>query len=286
VVISPGRDAAPKEGYRVTQGTGFAVICCRPDPADPADPAATELAQDRAGRPAAPGGVLGDGAGSGRRDDDRATRTALSEVIQACAGSPLHWVGRRPGKEIDPLLSGEPHSRLLVVGDDADLAAVVLRLLRKEQLRRIELAYLSPRRRTPVTDLWDLPRGSAAVALARSGEVDLVPLVRDDVGGVLVGAGYLGPVNGTVYVDEHRVLRGAAKMIKVEPDRDKGLAVTIGRRRVVGVGRRPKTTLGRAVQIGTFPTTVVRDGIPYPRPMDRWTFYKHTEPLRLVRGLV
>jgi len=251
----------------VTQATGFAVICCRPDPADPAPSGA----QDRDGRAAA---------------DDRASRGALSEVLDGCAGRPLHWVGRRPGKEIDPLLTGEPHTRVLVVGDDADLAAVVLRLLRTERLGLIELAYASPRRRTPVTDLWDLPRGTAAVTLARSGEVDLVPLVRDDVGGVLVGAGYLGPVVGTVYVDEHRVLRGAAKMIKVEPDRDKGLAVTISRRRFVGVGRRPRTTLGRAVQIGTAPTTVVRDGIPYPRPMDRWTFYKHTEPLRLVRGLV
>jgi hypothetical protein len=40
------------------------------------------------------------------------------------------------------------------------------------------------------------------------------------------------------------------------------------------------------VQIGTVATTVVRDGIPYDRPMDRWTFYKHTEPLRLVRGVI
>ena len=264
----------------MTQATGFAVICCRPDPAIPE---ATGPAENRAARPAGGAGAVGKPA---RRDDDRASRTALYEVLDACAGSPLHWVGRRPGKEIDPLLTGEPHTRVLVVGDDADLAAVVLRLLRTERLGLIELAYASPRRRTPVTDLWDLPRGTAAVTLARSGEVDLVPLVRDDVGGVLVGAGYLGPVAGTVYVDEHRVLRGAAKMIKVEPDRDKGLAVTISRRRFVGVGRRPRTTLGRAVQIGTAPTTVVRDGIPYPRPMDRWTFYKHTEPLRLVRGLV
>jgi len=29
---------------------------------------------------------------------------------------------------------------------------------------------------------------------------------------------------------------------------------------------------------------VLRDGIAYDRPMDRWTFYKHTEPLRLLRG--
>ena len=42
------------------------------------------------------------------------------------SGAPVHRVGPRPGKLIDPLLVG----RILVVGDDADLAAVGLRLLR------------------------------------------------------------------------------------------------------------------------------------------------------------
>ena len=74
--------------------------------------------------------------------------------------------------------------------------------------------------------------------------------------------------------------------MQVEPDREKGLSVTVYRRRFAGIGRRPRTTLGRAVQTGSTPTNVVRDGIPYDRPMDRWTFYKHTEPLRLVRGVL
>lgn len=207
---------------------------------------------------------------------------AIRAILAAADRQERHYVGRRPGKSIDGLLTG----RLLVVGDDADLAAVVLRLLRKNLLGSVEIAYAAPARRTPVTDLWDLPTGVPAVKMAGSGEVDLVPLVRDDVGGLIVGVGYLGPVNGTVYVDEHRVLRGAAHRLRVEPDREKGLAVTVTRRRFAGIGRRRKTTLGRAVQIGTMPTTVVRDGIPYGRPMDRWTFYKHTEPLRLVRGVL
>ena len=204
----------------------------------------------------------------------------MVRMLARCLPEPVHFVGRRPGKAVDPLLTG----RVLVIGDDADLAAVAQRLLRKDLLGAVEIAYAAARR-SPATDLWTLPVGDRAVDLARGGEVDLVPLVRDDVGGVLVAAGYVGPLNGTVYVDEHRVLRGAAQRLRVEPDRDKGLAVTVTRRRVMGIGRRPVTTLGRAVQIGTMPTTVVRDGIPYPRPMDKWTFYKHTEPLRLVRGL-
>ena len=68
------------------------------------------------------------------------------------------------------------------------------------------------------------------------------------------------------------------------PHPDKGLAVTVAAHRVAGIlGPRPRTTLGRAVQIGMAPTTVRLDGREHPRPMDRWTFYRHTEPLRLVR---
>jgi hypothetical protein len=226
--------------------------------------------------------------------DQPKVTAAFDQIRQALRESPggsssgggptVNYVGRRPGKAIDGLLSG----RVLVLGDDADLAAVALRLLRRDLLGEVELAYAAPRR-TPFTQLWDLPTGPGAVPLARQGEADLVPLVRDDVGGVLVGAGYLGPLRGTVYVDENRVLRGAAYRLRVRPDRDKGLAVTVEPRRLSsGLGvfaRRPKTTLGRAVQIGTIPTAVVRDGIPYARPMDRWTFYKHTESLRLIRGL-
>ncbi|MEP6561516.1 MAG: hypothetical protein ABJD68_10660, partial [Nakamurella sp.] len=44
-------------------------------------------------------------------------------------------VGRRQGKAIDGLLTG----RVLVVGDDADLAAIVLRLLRKDLLGTVEV---------------------------------------------------------------------------------------------------------------------------------------------------
>ncbi len=231
-------------------------------------------------RPAAGSGSSDAGNADADVPDQPKVAAAIERMVAACAPDQVHFVGRRPAKPIDPLLTG----RVLVIGDDPDLAAVVRRLLRKDLLGSVEVAYAAPRR-TPATDLWSLPVGERAVALARTGEVDLVPLVRDDVGGVLLAAGYLGPLNGTVYVDEHRVLRGAAQRLRVEPDREKGLAVTVTRRRVMGVGRRPRTTLGRAVQIGTAPTTVVSDGIPYPRSMDRWTFYKHTEPLRLVRGL-
>lgn len=210
---------------------------------------------------------------------------ALSEVAGTAArlsGIVTDYVGPRPGKEIDPLLEVD---RVVVVGDDADLAAVVLRLLRRELLGPVVVGYAtgSP---TAVTDLYSLPTGPPALRTALLGDPDLVSLVRNDVGGVLVGRAVLAPVNGTVYVDAGRVLQGPAASLVVQPDSARGLEVTVLPRRLLGLGRRPRVTRGRAVQIGTTPTTVTSDGVPYPRQMDRWTFYKHTEPLRLARGLV
>lgn len=245
----------------------FTVLCCRaPGSAD--GPAA---AKSSAARPpaAGPPGPQTDGA-----DDVR-------EILLACGGRSIHYVGRRPGKAVDPLLAG----RILVVGDDADLAAVVLRLLRRELLGAVEVAYATPSE-TPVTGIWSMPIGPEAVTAADRAEVDLVPLVRSDAGGVLVGAARLTPVSGTVYVDDERVLSGTARMVQVEPDRDKGLAVTVVRRRILGFGRRPVTKLGRAVEFGLGPgTDIVIDGVRHPRAAHRWVFYKHTQPLRLVRGV-
>jgi hypothetical protein len=231
------------------------------------------------------------GSTDGGEAGDRASRTApndgdgadVRDILLACRGRRIQFVGPRPGKAIDPLLAG----RILVIGDDGDLAAVVLRLLRRDLLGAVEVAYAAPAE-TAVTAIWSLPTGPEAVRAAVRAEVDLVPLVRNDAGGVLVGAAQLSPVTGTVYVDSQRVLSGSAQVVQVEPDRTEGVAVTVVRRRVLGFGRRPVTTFGRAVEFGlsgAAPTAIVSDGVRHPRAVKRWVFYKHTEPLRLVRGV-
>jgi len=211
--------------------------------------------------------------------DDSPPDASFARILEICPAG-AHPVGPRPGKQIDPLLTG----RVLVVGNDADLAAVTLRLLRKDLLGSVELAYATTGA-SPVTRLHRLPTGPAAVGLALDGHTDEVALVRDDVGGVLLALGELGPITGgTIYVDERNVLRGPAERILVRPDPARGLAVTVARRRTLGLlGPRPRTALGRAVQMGMDPTTVQLDGREYPRTMDRWTFYRHTADLRLVR---
>jgi hypothetical protein len=206
-------------------------------------------------------------------------------IPAALAGLPAHPLPERPGREdLAGLLDPAPQ-RLVVAGDDADLAAVVLRLLRRELLGAVAVAYLPADPRSGVAAVWGLPTDpDAAAELALRGEPDPVPLVRDDAGGVLLGRGELSPLRGTVYCDDHLVLRGQAKRLEAEPSAPDGVAVRLAR--VGTLGLRSAAGAGRAVSIGCLSAGVRLDGVLHPRPVTRWTWYRHTEPWRLVRGVV
>jgi hypothetical protein len=183
--------------------------------------------------------------------------------------------------EIDPLL--DDAAGLVVAGDDAAAAAVLVRLLRRERLD-LPLALLLPPA-SPAAAAWGLPTDPAAgVALAQDGIARPVPLVRDDRGGVVLGRHEVGAFHGSVYCDEHQVIHGDAAGLVVRPDPAAGVAVSVtGPRRLAGL--RPghvATRAGRAVQIGCHPATVVRDGIPDDRPMQRRSWYRHVTDWRLV----
>jgi hypothetical protein len=195
-------------------------------------------------------------------------------VVGARPGVARVAVPARPAKaDLDPVLADDPE-RVIVAGTDADLAAVVLRLLRAERLD-IAVGFV-PHRRTRASRLWGLPADPLELAL--HGEPSAFPLVRDDSGGVLVGRGSLGPVNGEAYCDDQLALRGRAKRIEVMPDPAGGVTG-----RVVRFGRRTREFHGRAFQTGCHPTTVIHDGITHPRPVPRWTWYRHPVDLRAVR---
>ena len=212
-------------------------------------------------------------------------------VVLACGSA--RWPGAgsatavpaRPGRdELGRVLSGLDGRRLVVCGTDADLAAVVLRLLRTDLLAAVPVGYVPTSASSAVARLWSLPVVPAAAAeLALHGEADRVPLIRDDAGGVLVGHGVVRPVQGVVYCDNDRVLRGRAARLEVTPDPQHGLVVRVVRRRLLG--RRVRHAAGRAVQLGCTPTAVYRDGVP-DRTTDRWTWYRHTEDWRLIRGVL
>ncbi|MBC3194672.1 hypothetical protein H7X46_26840 [Pseudonocardia sp. C8] len=177
-------------------------------------------------------------------------------------------VGPRPGKDaVDPLLGGT--RRLIVHGEDADLAAVLVRLLRRDALAT-EVGYLPVSRRSAAAANWGLPRSfTAAADLARTGTARPQPLLRDDNGGVLAGRGVVPDLHGEAYCDATRVFRGRVPRLVVDAGPD-GLRVRGGR----GV----RAARGRAVQIGTTGATPVRDGEPFPREITRWAWYRHTEP--------
>lgn len=186
-------------------------------------------------------------------------------------------VPSRPGKRDvdDVLLDAE---RVVVVGDDADLAAVVLRLLRRERLGAVDVGFVPPRG-SAVAALRGLPTEPAeALRLAQSGSATPVPLVRDDAGGVLVGLGVLDAANGVGYCDDDVALRGTARRVEVRPH-DAGVEVRVVRGRL----RRSTSVLhGRAFQYGGSPVRPVLDGVLRERPIARWTWYRHTEDLRII----
>ena len=198
--------------------------------------------------------------------------------LASASRSGAHEIPATPSKnDVDPLLKADDVDRVVVHGTDADLAAVVLRLMRTERVDDIMVGFVPvDRRQSHVAQVWDLPVDG--VELALTGSDRALPLVRDDNGGVLVGLGVVAPATGTVYCDDAVALRGDAPRIEVTPG-PVGVAVKVVRGRL----RRPATFEGRAVQFGVDETLAVRDGVEYPRPVTRWTWYRHTEDLRAIR---
>ncbi|HEU5472986.1 MAG TPA: hypothetical protein VFV67_20260 [Actinophytocola sp.] len=202
----------------------------------------------------------------------------MDALVLACGPVPSRpgWVAvpERPGRaDLDPLLAAGP-DRVVVAGTDADLAAVVLRLLRAERLD-LPVGYV-PAVRSVAASVWRLPADALGFALA--GPPARLPLIRDDSGGVLVGLGRIGPVDGEAYCDDQLALRGRAARIEARPDPAGGVCGRV----VPGGLRRAREFRGRALQVGCHPAAVVSDGVPHDRPVRRFTWYRHTEDLRAI----
>jgi hypothetical protein len=203
------------------------------------------------------------------------------QKLVSSTGSESHEIPATPSKhDLDPLLKADPIERLVVHGTDADLGAVVVRLLRSVRVMTVPIAYVPvDRKQSAVARAWGLP--AQAVEIALTAGVRPVPLVRDDAGGVLLGLGVMPNVSGTVYCDDEIALRGVAARIEVRPEPTKGLLVQVVRKGLLR--ERSQVLLGRAIQFGIAPSVPVRDGLEYPRPMERWTWYRHTEDLQAIR---
>jgi hypothetical protein len=134
---------------------------------------------------------------------------------------------------------------------------------------------------------WDPGGDKGSVALARdlgigTGEVRDLSLVRDDHGGVLLHHGRVEAAgNGRrslsrrlglqAHHDDIKVADGEITRIDVRPDWQAvdTIAVTVMTQPL----RPTRQTSGRALQVASDPARVLRDGVPYARPVERWTWY-------------
>jgi hypothetical protein len=163
---------------------------------------------------------------------------------------------------------------LRVRGPVSGLAAVLTVLLKADRSAEVPVA-------------WEPSPDPAATALAAdlgigTGEPRSLTLVRDDHGGVLLHHGRVEAAGSgrrtlsrriglQAHHDDLKVADGEITRIDVRPDWD--AVDTIGVTVMTLPLRPTRRTSGRALQIASDPARIVRDGVPYPRPVDRWTWY-------------
>lgn len=175
------------------------------------------------------------------------------------------------------------YSRLIVVGADADLGAVLTRLLRTDRLD-VEVGYV-PRRRSPATRAYRLPAGRRAARRARRSTAATFRRRLPQL------AGLAGSASARCTPRPHR--HRTARCRQRPPRRGSGPAL---RPAATVLGRRLPTRsrhglaapaerrhTGRAAQLGTTGAAVLRDGVAAPRPVRRSTFYRNVEGWLLVR---
>lgn len=185
--------------------------------------------------------------------------------------------------ELLPVLAADSLPRLIVLGEDAALAAVLTHLMKTERLH-VEIGYV-PIDRTYGARAYEIGSGNSAAKRAIEGRATATPLIRDDTGKVLVGrATITGPegakLDGEAYVDDTLLFTGRVTAMHISPTLHMPGVRAAAQR---GVLRKRRWVEGRAAQLGTPGAVVTRDGIRTTRPVPRSTFYRHHEPWLLVR---
>ncbi|MBJ8348534.1 hypothetical protein [Antrihabitans sp. YC2-6] len=187
-------------------------------------------------------------------------------------------------EELFPTLDALKRPRLVVLGDDAALAASLTWLMRTERLS-VEVAHV-PVEASPAARIYKTGTGAEAANRALNGTATELPLIRDDRGNVLVGSAIItGPrgaaLEGEAYVDDTRMFTGLVAALHIEPTVE-----LPGLRSFVDTGkrfRRKRWVAGRAMQLGTRAAVISRDSVSETRTVKRSAFYRHHEPWLLVR---
>lgn len=219
----------------------------------------------------------------------------MSTVVLRCADAPVPIalanetaaaVSARPtADEIDellPVLDVDSLPRIIVLGDDAALAAVLTHLMRVERLD-VPLGFVPPER-THGSRCYHTGSGSVAAKRLLRGAPQETPLIRDDTGTALIGRAVVtGPddekIEGEAYVDETLLFRGKAVELQIAANvSGPGLSARVR----TGIRKHPWVE-GRAVQLGTSGAVVSRNGTTGDRVLKRVSFYRHDKPWLLIR---
>jgi hypothetical protein len=176
----------------------------------------------------------------------------------------------RPG-DVAPAADAD---RVRVRGPVPALSAVLAVLLKAGRTADVPVAW------EPADDKDS--RGLARDLGVGSGEPRTLSLVRDDHGGVLLHHGRIEAAGDgrrslsrrlglQAHHDDIKVADGEVTRIDVRPDWE--AVDTIGVTVMLQPLRPTQRTSGRALQVASDPARIVRDGVPYPRDVSRWTWY-------------
>ncbi|WP_291339394.1 hypothetical protein [Corynebacterium sp.] len=262
-----------------------------------------------------PGTVVSLPAIPGRRDlsllDD-----AAHDLLPEDPTPSLDDIARQPDVEhlTTPALAPQaPHLpeplRVVVVGTDAALSAVLTRMMRGDYLWA-EVAFV------PVGDSvaarnWGL---DDPWTVALDGTVRPVPLIRTDLGIAVAGSATItawepGEITAEVIVNDHVLLRhearegvpfdgvfgarlvpmldapGIAAVRMREPEKlELNFRQRLAHRFSGSTPLDPDSlATGRAVQAGGPALAVTIDGVRHKRPLERSTFYRHLRDLQIIR---
>ena len=196
-------------------------------------------------------------------------------------------------------------ARIVVVGSDAALSAVLTRLMRSDRLWA-EVAFIPvpAAAASAAAQNWGLPTDAAeALDFARTAPVRPAPLIRNDSGLAVAGSATIsdaanGSFTGEVIIDDHTLAATSPKTFgaRLVPMTDapgilaaRATSPVEPQGRLRSLLRKPgqldpeSVSTGRAVQAGGPQLRVIVDSVPHKRPVTRVTFYRHLRDLQIVR---
>jgi len=169
-----------------------------------------------------------------------------------------------------------------VAGPVPALGSVLVALHRRE---RLDVAVAWTPSTDPLASGLSRTWGVDAAGRLSGGSDRRLGLIRDDQGGILLARGRIsslpkaprarGPTHprfgAQIYHDDQRVADGEIQRVDVRPDWSgvDTLKVNVHKQ----LWRRGEITLGRAIQVACDEAQIEIDGVPFPRPMTKWTWY-------------